>query len=82
MKYEGQFEGKPVYSDPECPPDQIFMLGNFKSVPPRRSGKLIGIGWHVPTFADSRLYKLRYWVYVQFAEWPPSEPYKFRSIFK
>lgn len=82
MKYEGEFKGIPVYSDPECPPDQIFMVGNFKSVPPRRSGKLINIGWHTPTESDSRWYRFGYWVYVQSAEWPPQDPYKFREIFK
>jgi len=63
MKDTGKtLNGIKVYSDPECPPDTLFMLnGNYIDKPTeRRTGKLVGVGWHEPTSRDSLLYKLAY----------------------
>lgn len=45
MKDTGKtIHGVKVYSDPEVPPDQLFLLhDNFKNLPPRRSGMLTGL---------------------------------------
>lgn len=84
MKDTGKtINGVKLYSDPNCPPNTLFLVaGNFKSEPPRRQGKLIGIGWHRPTSKDYRLYRFKYWLHNQFAEWPDADPYLFREIFK
>lgn len=44
MKKVGDYKGIPLFSDPEVPPGQMFMLNNnFKPLPPRRSGTLTDI---------------------------------------
>lgn len=44
MKDTGKtFKGVKAYTDPDTPPNTIFLLGNFVSQNPRRSGKLLGV---------------------------------------
>ena len=42
MKYKGTLNGIPIYSSPDCPPDQIFILNDksfYFDYPLRKDGK-------------------------------------------
>jgi hypothetical protein len=42
MKLEGSYKGIPIYSSPDCPPDQLYLVNNDlfeRRLPKRKDGR-------------------------------------------
>ena len=62
MKDTGKtIRGVKVYTDPDVPPNQMFLLNDFKNLPPRRNGIITGLYEPQKDYGFLRRLKWKLW---------------------